>query len=46
LALAKLCEGLNELDPHAEHLIQLKVIEVLEEEPSDRGPLLELVLDG
>jgi hypothetical protein len=27
LALAKLHEGLDELDPYAEHLIQLKVVE-------------------
>jgi hypothetical protein len=33
LALEKLHEGLDKLDPCAEHLIQLKVVEGLEEEP-------------
>ena len=46
LALAKLREGLDELDSHAEHFIQLKIVEGLEEEPGDRGSLLELILDG
>jgi hypothetical protein len=40
LVLAKLHEGLDELDPNAEDLIQLNVVEGLEEELGDRSPLL------
>jgi hypothetical protein len=40
LAPAKPCKGLDEVDPHAEYLIQLNVVEGLEEELGDRGPLL------
>ena len=45
MALTKLCKGFDELDPYVEHLIKLKVVEWLEKEPGDSGPLLELVLD-
>jgi hypothetical protein len=46
LVLTKLREGLDELDLYTEHFIQLKIVEGLEEEPGDRGLVLELVLDS
>jgi hypothetical protein len=45
LALAKLCKGFDKLDLHTEHLIKLKVVKWLEEEPGNSGLLLRLVLN-